>query len=237
MPESGQVWTTLAKLQANHRNIIVEEESNLFSVRTDPSVAIGQRALLLKSAEGNILWDCTPLISDEAVEQIKQLGGLSAIALSHPHFLASVVEWSDAFGGIPIYLHAADREWVQRSSPNMVFWEGATYPLQNGITLIHCGGHFAGSSVLLWGGGADGRGALLTGDTVHVVPDRRYVSFMYSFPNHIPLRASELIKIGARLAPHKFDRIYAAWAGSVLKSGGKAAVERSINRYIAAMKA
>ena len=44
--------------------------------------------------------------------------------------------------------------------------------------------------MLHWAGGADGRGALLSGDIVQVVPDRRYVSFMYSYPNLIPLPAA-----------------------------------------------
>lgn len=235
VPESGQAWTTLAELQINHRNVITEVEPNLFGVGTEPKVAIGQRALLVKSAEGNILWDCTPLVTDEAITRINALGGLSAIALSHPHFLSSIVEWSDAFGGIPIYIHAADREWVQRSSPNIIFWDGAAHQLQNNITLIQCGGHFPGSSVLLWEDGADGAGALLTGDTVYVVPDRRHVAFMYSFPNLVPLRASAVQQIGERLNPYQFDRIYAAWSGTVLKSGGKQAVERSISRYIRAI--
>ena len=236
VPESGQVWTTLDELKVNHRNVITEVEPNLFGIGTEPKVAIGQRALLVKSAEGNILWDCTPLVTDEAVAQINALGGISAIALSHSHFLSSIVEWSDAFGGIPIYIHAADRDWVQRASPHIVFWEGASHQLQNNITLIQCGGHFPGSSVLHWADGANGNGALLTGDTVYVVPDRRYVTFMYSFPNMIPLNASAVQQIGERLKPYQFDRIYAAWSGAVLKSGGKQAVERSIIRYVAALK-
>ena len=36
---------------------------------------------------------------------------------------------------------------------------------------VRCGGHFAGSTVLHWAAGAEGRGAHCTGDTLHVVED------------------------------------------------------------------
>lgn len=71
---------------------------------------------------------------------MRAAGGLAAIASSHPHFYGALVEWSQAFDGIPIYLHAADQGWVMRPDPAMVFWEGPTYPIASGLTLIHCGG-------------------------------------------------------------------------------------------------
>ena len=52
------------------------------------------------------------------------MGGIKAIAISHPHYYSSMVEWSRAFGGVPIYLHAADRQWVMRPDHAIVFWEG-----------------------------------------------------------------------------------------------------------------
>ena len=76
-----------------------------------------------------------------------------------------------------------------RPDPHIQFWEGKTKPLPGGMTLIRCGGHFPGGTVLHWPDGAGGRGALLSGDILTVVPDRRYVSFMYSYPNLIPLPA------------------------------------------------
>ena len=56
----------------------------------------------------------------------RALGGSAAIAISHPHYYASMVDWSRAFGGVPIYLHAADRPWVMRPDPAIVLWEGDT---------------------------------------------------------------------------------------------------------------
>jgi len=99
-----------------------------------------------------------------------------------------MVDWAERFDA-QIFLHTADREWVMRKSPRIRFWEGTTLSLWDGLTLINCGGHFEGGAVLHWQAGANGKGALLTGDIIQVVQDRRYVSFMRSYPNLIPLGA------------------------------------------------
>src|SRR5437660_1501505 len=83
--------------------------------------------------------------------------------------------------------------------------------------------------------GAGGRGALLSGDILQVVPDRRYVSFMYSYPNLIPLPAPAIRRIERVLAPYAFDRIYGAWWDRVVESDGQACVQRSVARYLAAI--
>ena len=117
---------------------------------------------------------------------IRGIGGISAIAISHPHYYSSMIEWSRAFD-CPVFLHAADRQWVMRPDPAIEFWEGETKEIGQGLTLIRCGGHFEGGTVLHWPGGADGKGVILSGDILQVVEDRRWVSFMYSYPNLIPL--------------------------------------------------
>ena len=235
--ESGQSWTTFADLQQTHHNVWQAEADDLWGIGIEPKFAIGQRALLIRSPAGNILWDCVPLCDDQTVARIKTLGGLAAIAISHPHFYSAIAEWSHRFGNIPIYLHAYDRQWVTRPTPEIVFWEGNTFPLSPEVTLINCGGHFPGSSVLHWSKGANGQGVLLTGDTVYVVADRRYVSFMRSFPNLIPLPAYKVQHIVDQLAPYAFDRVYSAWFGAVVKAGAQHAVEASARRYIAAIAA
>ena len=142
-----------------------------------------------------MLFDCISLIDDAAVRVVAALGGLSAIAISHPHYYSSMVEWSRAFGGVPIWLHADDRQWVMRPDPAIRFWEGEEQRLGPGLTLLRLGGHFAGAQVLHWAGGADGRGAVLAGDVLQVVMDRRFVSFMYSYPNYTPLPAATVQRI------------------------------------------
>jgi glyoxylase-like metal-dependent hydrolase (beta-lactamase superfamily II) len=146
-----------------------------------------------------------------------------------------MVEWSRAFGNAPIYLHATDRQWVMRPDSAIVFWEGDTHRLAEGLTLVRCGGHFEGSAVLHWVAGADGRGALLTGDTLTVVPDRRYVSFMYSYPNLIPLSTAAIQKILDAIEPFSFDRIYGGWFDRVVTRAAKNAVARSAARYVNAI--
>ena len=114
---NGQQWTTLAALRDEGRaNHLYEEEPGLVAIDTRPAVAIGQRALLVQTPHGNVMWDCITLVDDATIAAIRELGGLAAIAISHPHFYASCITWSQAFGDCPVYIHAADAEWVQYPS-------------------------------------------------------------------------------------------------------------------------
>ncbi len=231
----GQQWTTLDELLGSRHNLIVSEAPDLTYIKTDPVFAIGQCARLIRTPAGNVLWESLSFIDDATVEAVKQLGGISAIAISHPHFYSSVVEWSRAFGGVPIYLHAADSQWIMRPDPAIVPWDGETFALAEGVTLIRCGGHFNGSSVLHWAGGAGGQGALLTGDTINVVSDRRYVSFMRSYPNYVPLSASKVRHIVGAVERYRFNMIYSSWPDRVMTSDGKSRLQQSAERYIQAI--
>jgi hypothetical protein len=232
--EGGQRWTTPDELRATHRADVREEEPGLTGLGCRPSFAIGQRALLVETPGGNVLWDCIPLLDDELAEAVRSRGGLTAIAISHPHYYSSLVEWSRAFD-VPVYLHAADREWVMRPDPAIELWEGDVLELERGVTLLRLGGHFAGGAVLHWAAGQGGRGVLLSGDIVQVVADRRWVSFMYSYPNLIPLPADVVERMVAALEPYAFERIYGAWYGRVVDDAGEA-VRRSAARYAAALE-
>ena len=229
----GQQWTTLDELRCHHHNQIQSEEPNLTSIVTEPKFGICERALVLQTSHGNLLWDCISLIDDATVAHIRGIGGLDAIAISHPHYYTTMVEWSRAFGNIPIYLHVADRKWVMRPADSVAFWDGETTTLFGGLTLIRAGGHFEGGTVLHWPTGAAGKGALLSGDIIQVVPDRRWVSFMYSYPNYIPLSATAVERVVGAGEPFQFDRIYGAFTGMTVATDGKATVRRSADRYIA----
>ncbi len=231
----GQRWTTPAKLKRDHHNRIEEVEANLIGIGSAPGFAIGQRALLVRTSKGNVLWDCISLLDDATVEAVRALGGIAAIAVSHPHLAGSIVDWSQAFDHAPIYWHADNRRWVMRPDPAYVFWEGERESLLEGITLIRCGGHFEGSAALHWAQGAEGRGALLTGDTMQVAQDRRYVSFMYSYPNMIPLNKSAVERIVRAVEPFEFERLYGGWWDYVVTTEAKLAVKRSAERYIKAI--
>ena len=145
-----------------------------------------------------------------------------------------MVEWAERFD-VPIYLHEALRRYVLRPSERITFWSGETHALMDDITLLRLGGHFTGSTVLHWQGGADGKGLLLTGDTLQVVPDRRWVSFMYSYPNMTPLPASEIRRMRDAIMPYNFERLYGMRFESVVTQDAKNAVLRSADRYIRAL--
>lgn len=231
----GQRWTTLAKLRAGHHNRIEPEGPGIVGIGTEPGFAIGQRALHVRTTAGGLLWDCISLVDDATVAALAARGGVKWIAISHPHYYASMGAWSRALGGVPIYLHAEDSAWVVRHDRSVVFWDGDTREVAPGITLIRCGGHYAGSTVLHWADGADGGGALLTGDTLMVGEDRRTVGFMYSFPNCIPLNRAAVERIGAMVEPFEFEHVYGGWFGRNILAAGKHAVRYSVRRYLYAI--
>jgi hypothetical protein len=227
--DEGQVWVPWEDYLARHAAEL-RDDHGLFGIGATPSFGIGQRALLVKSTAGNVLWDCVPYLDDEVIAHVTAEGGIAAIAISHPHFYSAMVEWAHAFG-CPVYLHEAERKWVMRPDPSIRFWEGETESLGGGVTLVRCGGHFEGAQVLHW---ADRR-LLLAGDVVMVVPDRRYVSFMYSYPNLIPLPPSKVQALAQALAPFEFDTIHSAWWDRVVERDGSQVVRRSADRYVRAV--
>jgi hypothetical protein len=232
---AGQSWTTPAALAATHAIDWRAAEPGLFGLGMSPQFAIGQRALFVAQAGGGVLWDCIPLCTADGVAALKAAGGARAIAISHPHFFAAMADWSAALGDVPIYLHEDLERYAARPSPNIRYWSGETHDLGQGIALIRCGGHFEGSTVLNWRGGADGRGVLLAGDTISVVPDTRFMSFMRSFPNLVPLNRRAVRRIVAAVEPYPFDRVYGAWWERVCARDGKTRLQRSVERYLEAI--
>jgi hypothetical protein len=229
---AGQRWTTLDELRATgHRGVVREETPGLYGVGTEPSFAIGQRALIMPGEGGNLMWDCLTYLDEHTIAEVERLGGLAAIAISHPHYYGTMIEWSRAFGDIPVYIHQADAQWVCRDG-NVRLWSGDTATVLPGRTLVNAGVHFAGGTVLHWADGASGRGALCSGDIFQVVMDRRYVSFMYSYPNLIPEHPDTIRRALELVEPLPFDVVYGAWWGRVVESDAKAALHRSADRYL-----
>jgi hypothetical protein len=68
-----------------------------------------------------------------------------------------------------------------------------------------------------------------------VVPDRDWVSFMYSYPNLIPLPAREVERIRSVLETLTFDRIYGAWWHTIVDPDARAKALRSADRYVDAL--
>jgi hypothetical protein len=232
----GQQWTTLEDLQRTHSNTIRLEEPGLYGIGSTPRFAIGQRALLVQHPNGNVLWDCISLLDEATIKRINELGGISKIVISHPHFYSSMIEWAYEFGA-SIHLPATDRQWLNRPDPKIQFWDGDSLELQSGLRVIRCGGHFDGSSVLHWQAGANDQGVLLTGDTITVVADRRFLTFMRSYPNQIPLHPNAIRHIWKAVEPLRFERIYGGWWDAIVPENARERVRISAQRYLQALGA
>jgi glyoxylase-like metal-dependent hydrolase (beta-lactamase superfamily II) len=230
----GQTWLTREEF-TKRCTLIWRDDLGIPGIGVEPRFAIGQRALLLRESNGCVMWDGVPLATSEAVQYVASLGGLKAIAVSHPHFYGAVADWSEAFGGVPIHLHGDDRAFVTRPHRTIVPWSGEALKLSEDMTLVRTGGHFAGATVLHWRKAAQGRGALFTGDIAMVAMDRRSVSFMYSYPNNIPLNAAAVRRIAEAVAPLAFDSIYGGWWDRNIAAGAKTLFDASVRRYLAAI--
>jgi glyoxylase-like metal-dependent hydrolase (beta-lactamase superfamily II) len=238
MTHKPQRWTTLREMQGRYRNVFTPLGEGVTGIVTAPAFGIGPEVFLIQTSAGNVLWDCFAYLDEATVRQIKNAGGLSEIVISHPHMLGSVVEWSHALGKAPVFVHEDNRPWMPRLDPVIHWWQGDSMRVNSALTAVRCGGHFPGSSVLHWREGADGKGALFTGDGILPVEDRRWVSFMYSYPNLIPVSRRSVEKIVQAISALEFDRIYGGpMYGSgggrpIIRSGAKDVVLRSAKRYI-----
>jgi hypothetical protein len=226
-----QQWTMPTQLRSSHSNRIRRLDEGIVSIATEPKFSVGHHCLLIEGRAGNMLWDCISLVDDATVKAVVAAGGISAMAISHPHFYGSMIEWSRAFGNVPIYLHMADRAWVRRDDPALVFWEGDTLRLNDEFTLVRCGGHFDGGTVLHQAREAHA-GRIFTGDIIDVLEDGAGVTFMHNYPKQIPLPASAIDHIVEVIEPFEFERVYGCWPEKVITAGGKAAVLRSADSYI-----
>lgn len=231
VPVSGQRWNTFEWMRgAGTTTKITPVEPGLFRLRVKPRVGIGQQALLVQTSAGNLLWEPPGFIDPAGIDALRELGGVAAVTGSHPHLMGAAVSWSHAFGRVPVYVAAPDAAWTRRPDPVITLWSGSANPLP-GVTLVQCGGHFPGSSVLLWSHGAEGRGVLFTGDTIFIGPDNKSVSAMRSYPNRLPLPERAVRTILDRLSPHAYDRMYGSF-GQIVDSGSPEIVRRSLERYI-----
>ena len=232
VPAGGQRWTTLEELGATGRTVAVEQlEADLHGVTVSPRVGIGQRAHLVTTPQGSLLWDPTGYLDDAAVDRVRSLGPVVAVAASHPHMFGVQVEWARRLGDVPVLVAEPDVRWVARPDPLVRTWTG-TLELLPGLTLHQLGGHFPGSAVAHWRAGADGRGVLLSGDTLHTNPDRATVTFLRSYPNRIPLSAAVVRRIAAAVDGLAFDRLHDNLAGTI-DQDAHGSVQRSAERYAA----
>ncbi|MFI2486035.1 hydrolase [Promicromonospora kroppenstedtii] len=232
VPADGQRWTTLEELAAEGASFVVEElEPDLSGLTAQPDVGIGPTAKIVRTAAGNLMFDVPGYLDDAAVAAVQDLGGLAYIVASHPHMYGVQVEWSRRLGGVPILVSEADAGWLARTDEAVELWKGDREILP-GVTLTQPGGHFPGSVVAHWAAGAEGRGVLLSGDTIFANPDRTSVSFMRSYPNRIPLSGAVVQRVARHVARFEFDRLYNNFRG-VIPVDARAVVLRSADRHAA----
>ncbi|OBG45981.1 hydrolase [Mycolicibacterium fortuitum] len=225
LPPHG-TWTTLDDLAAQpHHTEHVDHGRGVHSLRRAPKFAIGHRSFLVQTAHGNLLWDSPGYLDDEIIGLVHGLGGVAAVAASHPHMFGAQLSWSRAFGGVPVYVNTLDAEWLPAPDPLIQQWTGELEPLP-GLRLIHVGGHMRGSSVALT---ADG--TLLVGDTISGGLAKNWVSFQRNFLKHVPLSAAVVRRIVDRLDGYEYDRLYTL-GGDEIDSAAKDVVHRSAETHI-----
>ncbi|RAL08120.1 putative metallo-beta-lactamase domain protein [Aspergillus homomorphus CBS 101889] len=234
---------------------------NLIAIHTVPKLAIGHRAFLCRTPHGNILWDCIPFLDEATIEKIHALGGLRAIVISHPHYYASHLEWAATFR-CRVFLAAEDEEWVVRREEGQVFWEGKGLGIsdlvgdegaaladgpsgiedgEDELQVIKTGGHFPGSAVLWW----RAQRTLLIADTIGTVPSGIYhvdrvpgtasFTFMWSYPNMIPLPPDEVLQIWKAIKHADFDSTYGAFVGMHTHGESKKRILESAQIFVRAM--
>ena len=229
VPEKGQSWTSLNELTDNHSVIIKKLSEQLYELKMAPSFAIGQRALLVITTGGNILWDCIALLNEPTIEFIKSKGGLKAIAFSHPHYYTTMNEWAATFN-CPIYIHQKDEQWVFNEGSHVSLWNGIEKELWDGMKLINVGGHFPGSAILHITF-LSAKGTILIGDTFYISPSKKHAAVMYSYPNRIPLPISEVQRIKKQMEQISFDTLFGFYDYQNIYDDAKLVIEKSLARY------
>jgi glyoxylase-like metal-dependent hydrolase (beta-lactamase superfamily II) len=230
IPEDGQSWTNPDALAWTHSVRVNRLHDRLYELEIVPTFAIGQRALLVLSDQGNVLWDCFALLNPPAIEFIKAKGGLKAMAISHPHYYSNMNDWAEAFD-CPIYLHRSDERWIVDKGRHVSLWDGDEKPLWDGMRIIHIGGHFPGSSILHVPF-LSREAAVLCGDTLYLSPSKKHFAVMYSYPNRIPLPLHAVDRVRKRFEAIPFDAVYGFYSFQNLTQNARDILNESLNRYL-----
>lgn len=229
IPAGGQRWTTEQTLLGKHSVKVRLLREDVYEMELTPTFAIGQRALLVLSPHGNILWDCIPLLDEALMAFIKEKGGLKAIALSHPHYYSNMHQWAQTFD-CPIYIHSNDRQWTFGKDEQVNFWEGEELNFWNNMRLINVGGHFPGSSILHVPH-LSMKGTIFTGDTLVLSLHKQHISVMYSYPNRVPLPHREVQRISDLVSKISFDALYSFMKDLDLTENVNEIFKKSMERY------
>lgn len=229
IPATGQSWTTPEAIRSKHCVKINKLQKGLYELEVNPEFAIGQRALLVLSEKGNVLWDCIPLLDEQAITFIQSKGGLNAIALSHPHYYSNMNEWGETFN-CPVYTHEYNAMHIVDNGKQISLWKGRDLDLWDGIKVKLIGGHFDGSCILYVPALSE-NGTVLCGDTLYISPSKQHMAVMYSYPNRIPLPITEVNRVGERFLEITFDSIYGFYSYQNVLGNAEGILQRSLARY------
>ena len=236
VPLAGQSWTTLSRPRATSTAGASMSPASSASARS-PAFAIGQRALLMLTPNGNILWDCISLIDDATVTLIK--GARRAAMPSPSRTRTSTRRWRS--GAAPSAACPSTPMPTMRAGscgPTRASSSGRARRLAApGRDADPRRRPFPGRHHAALGQGAEGRGVVCAADIATVNMDRKSFTFMRSYPNFIPLSAEGARRIGAALAPFPFDRVYSHFFDRFIESGAKQILQASVDRYVAAVRA
>lgn len=230
IPEGGQRWTSPEELLSRYSVRTHRLSENVYELDIAPVFAIGQRAFLILSPQGNILWDCIPLLNEPIIEFIRAHGGLRAIGFSHPHYYSNMNDWADAFD-CPIYIHRSDEQWIFHKGGRVEFWTGEEKVLWDGMRLMNVGGHFPGSSILHVPH-LSPEGTVFCGDTLVIAPNKQHIAVMYSYPNRMPLPQDEVRRIKKQVEEIPFDTLYSFMRDLDLTANVREIFARSMKRYL-----
>jgi len=252
VPPTGQSWTSLRSLHSsteNYRNVFSPDPDNpnLITIHTVPKLAIGQRAFLClgDSSSGNVLWDCITYLDEDTIDRVNSLGGIQAIVISHPHYFSTSIQWAEVFN-CDLFISAEDEQWLgnRGDGHRLKLWKGKKLPLlcphgslenhpASDLMAIKTGGHFPGSSVLWWKSAKK----LLIADTILIVPSGLYhvdrlpgtssFTFMWSYPNYIPLSPDAIHGIWNAIKDLDFEDTHGAFLGQEIRGNSKERVLES----------
>ncbi|WVW81997.1 hypothetical protein I302_104002 [Kwoniella bestiolae CBS 10118] len=254
VPATGQEWTNMAELGEGRKHVLLqdEEDGRVTMIGCEPGFAINQTPILIETAEGSYIWDCSAFISLPLIGHLSKLKKpLKGIAISHPHFFSTSLTWSRALK-VPLYVCEDDKEWYQRLSDSkdddQVIWWKDEQELGRGVKVVQCGGHFPGSSILYWDRLSEPpppkdslptkptpvSGIIFTADTLMVQPTQLSFAFIWSVPNMIPLRPHSILSIQDRLKSLSFAQATSSWPNKWIRQDAKQILEQSVITFLAA---
>jgi len=184
------------------------------------------------------MWDCIAVINDQAVEDLKAIEAktgkkLQGIVISHPHFYTTSLSWAQALDTY-VYISHQDLQWYQRRESSIASTRLRPIAQKNlkhstDIESVCVGGHFEGSRVFLHKPSR----TLGVADSIYVTP-RRTASFMWSYPNMIPLPPTAIHGIWDSVKGLPFDRVLGCFEGQEIRANGRKIIQDSAQLWLRA---